>query len=166
MKTPKHQSAIDRAARGEGSSEDLLRISLPKNRQEQARIADIIAGRDSTDQDIMPVRASPCAGVPYPSLSPASAPSLAVGSVPRSVGRDSNLQVTENFITSTVDIGNLVRDSRRRLGMSQQRFADLAGVGRRFVSELEAGKPTIEVDRMLRCCLAAGIDILALPRNR
>jgi y4mF family transcriptional regulator len=69
-------------------------------------------------------------------------------------------------IKSIAELGSLVKAARRRLHLPQQRFADLAGVGRRFVSELEAGKPTLEADRVLRCCLAAGIDILARPRNR
>jgi len=48
--------------------------------------------------------------------------------------------------------------------LSQQDFADLAGVGRRFVSELESGKPTLEIERVLRVCKAAGIDLTAYVR--
>jgi y4mF family transcriptional regulator len=69
-------------------------------------------------------------------------------------------------IKTVADLGILVRAARRRLHLSQQRFADLAGVGRRFVSELECGKSTLEADLVLNCCLAAGIDILARPRNQ
>jgi y4mF family transcriptional regulator len=68
-------------------------------------------------------------------------------------------------VTAVADLGALIRQARTRLGFSQQRFADLAGVGRRFVSELEAGKPSLEAERVLRCCLAAGIDIVARPRQ-
>ncbi len=58
----------------------------------------------------------------------------------------------------------MVRTTRTRLKINQQEFADLAGVGRRFISELEAGKPTLEFDRVLRVCAAAGIDVSAAPR--
>lgn len=67
-------------------------------------------------------------------------------------------------ILSAADIGSMVRTTRTRLKINQQEFADLAGVGRRFISELEAGKPTLEFDRVLRVCAAAGIDVSAAPR--
>jgi len=49
--------------------------------------------------------------------------------------------------------------------LSQQQFADLAGVGRRFVSELENGKTTLEFDRVLQACKAAGVDVIARRRQ-
>lgn len=68
-------------------------------------------------------------------------------------------------ILSAVDLGPLVRAARRTMGLSQQAFADLAGVGRRFVSELESGKPTLEFDKVLKVCAAAGVDIAASMRS-
>jgi y4mF family transcriptional regulator len=67
-------------------------------------------------------------------------------------------------ISTAQDLGNLVRQSRKNMKLSQLDFADLAGVGRRFVSELESGKATLEVDRVLRVCKAAGIDLTASIR--
>lgn len=58
----------------------------------------------------------------------------------------------------------MVRTARTGMNLNQQSFADLAGVGRRFVSELEAGKPTLEFDRVLKVCAAAGIDLSATAR--
>jgi y4mF family transcriptional regulator len=49
--------------------------------------------------------------------------------------------------------------------LSQQQFADLAGVGRRFISELENGKPTLELGLVLQVCKAAGIDVVAKRRQ-
>ena len=62
------------------------------------------------------------------------------------------------------DLGPLIRKSRKAMKFSQQQFADAAGVGRRFLSELENGKPSLEFDKVISCALAAGIDILAKPR--
>ena len=67
-------------------------------------------------------------------------------------------------INTVSDLGHLVRQARSTMELSQQDFADLAGVGRRFVSELEAGKPTLEFERTLRVCKAAGIDLTAQVR--
>ncbi|WP_205837108.1 helix-turn-helix domain-containing protein [Neorhizobium sp. T6_25] len=38
------------------------------------------------------------------------------------------------------DLGRMVRHARKERRLSQQTFADLAGVGRRFVSEFETAK--------------------------
>lgn len=68
-------------------------------------------------------------------------------------------------VTKVADLGHLVRAARKRLKLSQQEFGDLAGVGRRFVSELEAGKPTLEIGKVLACAAAAGIDLGASERS-
>lgn len=68
-------------------------------------------------------------------------------------------------VTSAKAIGELVREARRKMKLNQQEFADLAGVGRRFVSELEAGKPTLEFDKVMQACAAAGIDVTAASRS-
>jgi y4mF family transcriptional regulator len=62
-------------------------------------------------------------------------------------------------IQTTADLGQLVRRAREDNGLTQQEFADLTGVGRRFVSELENGKPTIEFGKALKVALGAGISI-------
>jgi len=68
-------------------------------------------------------------------------------------------------IQSASDLGLEVRRVRKKMEMTQQKFADLAGVGRRFISELESGKPTLEFNRVMKVCQAAGIDILASSRE-
>ena len=60
--------------------------------------------------------------------------------------------------------GTVVKAVRQRRGLTQQQLADAAGVGRRFLSELENGKPTLEFDKVLKTAIAVGIDLLARPR--
>ena len=67
-------------------------------------------------------------------------------------------------ITTAADLGHRIRAAREAMGFSQQQFADLSGVGRRFVSELENGKPTLEFDKVVKVALAAGIDLFAIKR--
>lgn len=62
-------------------------------------------------------------------------------------------------IGSVADIGERVRQVRLGMNMTQQRFADMAGVGRRFLIELEHGKASLEVGRVLAVCQAAGIKL-------
>lgn len=68
-------------------------------------------------------------------------------------------------ITRTGEIGELVRRKRREIGMRQADLAALAGVGTRFLSELENGKETAEVGRVLRVCRRLGLDLWILPRG-
>jgi y4mF family transcriptional regulator len=93
-------------------------------------------------------------------LSTVSAPSAR--SVPAPPSRSGGAR---KKVTSAKAIGELVREARRKMKLSQQDFADLAGVGRRFVSELEAGKPTLEFDKVMQACAAAGIDVTAASRS-
>ena len=62
-------------------------------------------------------------------------------------------------IRSSEQLGDAVARSRKTKGYSQQEFADLAGVGRRFVSDLENGKPTAEIGKVLQVLTALGLDL-------
>ncbi len=62
-------------------------------------------------------------------------------------------------LATAADLGVVVRERRKTLGMTQQDVADAAGTGRRFVSELEAGKPTLEIGKILAVCQALGLDL-------
>jgi HTH-type transcriptional regulator/antitoxin HipB len=77
---------------------------------------------------------------------------------------DANERDGLNPVMSSSDLGNLVRKAREDRKLSQQSFADLAGVGRRFVSELENGKATLELGKVLKVAHAAGISLFAMPR--
>lgn len=73
-------------------------------------------------------------------------------------------QVPLSALKSPADLGALVRAARKAAGLDQQALADLAGVGRRFVSELENGKATLEFGKVLTVAAALGIDLLARKR--
>ncbi|QGN55743.1 helix-turn-helix domain-containing protein [Novosphingobium sp. Gsoil 351] len=68
----------------------------------------------------------------------------------------------EVAIATAQDLGEFVHQTRRRQGLSQEGLAQAAGTGRHFVSELEAGKPTLELERALWVCEALGLSLLAI----
>lgn len=68
-------------------------------------------------------------------------------------------------LKSIADLGAMARSARKAMNMNQTEFAAHAGVGRRFVSELESGKPSLEFDKVLACIAAAGIDLFAKKRR-
>ena len=53
-------------------------------------------------------------------------------------------------------LGHAVRVARKQLGLTQPQLALAAGVGVRFVVELEAGKPTLRLENILRVLNALG----------
>lgn len=103
----------------------------------------------------------PVTGVKIKALSPEVRVTL-----PRMIGADAQGQAEAELTTiaSPADLGRLVRAVRERRDFSQQEFADLAGVGRRFLSELENGKPTLELGKVLKVTKAAGIALFARER--
>lgn len=59
---------------------------------------------------------------------------------------DSTMTPNGHNLDSATTIGRFVRERRKARGWSQQELADAAGVGRRLVVEIEAGKPTLRLD--------------------
>jgi transcriptional regulator with XRE-family HTH domain len=53
--------------------------------------------------------------------------------------------------------GSLIRSRRRALNMRQDELALVTGVGRRFLIELEAGKPSCQLGRSLLVANALGL---------
>ncbi len=62
-------------------------------------------------------------------------------------------------------VGALIRQARKEQGLTQREFADIAGVGIRFLSELERGKDTAEVGLVLQVSKAAGFDVVLEHRK-
>jgi y4mF family transcriptional regulator len=67
-------------------------------------------------------------------------------------------------ITDPATLGALVRERRHQLGLTQTEVADVARTTLRFVSELESGKRTAQLDGVLRVLRALGIDLVARTR--
>ena len=68
-------------------------------------------------------------------------------------------------MTTHKDIAASVRLARRRLKLRQADLAAAAGVGVRFLIELEAGKPTVRLDKTLAVLNALGLDCSLVPRS-
>ena len=56
-------------------------------------------------------------------------------------------------------LGQIARAARKRLGLTQPQLALAAGVGVRFIVELEAGKPTVRLESVLRVLHALGVQL-------
>ena len=61
-------------------------------------------------------------------------------------------------------IGNYIKEERKKDGLTQEEFAMRAGLGRRFVRELEQGKETVRLDKVNQALAMFGKE--AVPGER
>jgi transcriptional regulator with XRE-family HTH domain len=66
----------------------------------------------------------------------------------------------------TSTLGVYVRTRRQANGLSLRALADLAGVGVRFLNELERGKRTLRLDRVDAVLAVFGKQLGAVDRER
>jgi HTH-type transcriptional regulator / antitoxin HipB len=60
-------------------------------------------------------------------------------------------------------IGNLIRQTRKKMGVTQRDLALTSGTGIRFVIDLEKGKPTCEIGKALVVLNTLGIRVTLTP---
>lgn len=60
-------------------------------------------------------------------------------------------------------IGKLIRDIRKRLGVTQRALALTSGTGPRFVIDLERGKATCQIGKALTILHTLGIKVTLTP---
>lgn len=63
------------------------------------------------------------------------------------------------LIETPRDLGQTVRTARKALGLTQPQLALAAGVGVRFIVDLEAGKPTVRLENVLRVLHSLGASL-------
>ena len=64
---------------------------------------------------------------------------------------------------TAADIGEIVRATRKAAGLRQFELAGAAGVGVRFIVDLEAGKPTAQMGKALQVLRALGCTFDITP---
>ena len=62
-------------------------------------------------------------------------------------------------IRTTEQLGTAVRTRRKELGVSQKDLAMTCGTGLRFIVDVEKGKPTCQVGKVLQVLQTLGIDL-------
>ena len=64
---------------------------------------------------------------------------------------------------TTQQIGRAIRDTRKKLGVTQKDLALTSGTGLRFVIDLERGKETCEIGKALTVLQTLGIRLALTP---
>ena len=63
------------------------------------------------------------------------------------------------------DLGRAIAGIRKRRGWSQERLAQEVGVGRSYISYLEAGNSTLALERSLQALRRLGADVTVNLRD-
>jgi HTH-type transcriptional regulator/antitoxin HipB len=71
----------------------------------------------------------------------------------------------KNKAATAADIGAAVRKKRKEDGLTLADAAALCGVGYRFMSDLENGKATVQVGKVLQVLTALGLDVTIEARK-
>ena len=69
------------------------------------------------------------------------------------------------IINSITDISEVVKKRRKSLGLTQSEGAAMCNVGNRFFSELENGKETLHIGKVINCLQILGINISLTNRE-
>jgi y4mF family transcriptional regulator len=64
---------------------------------------------------------------------------------------------------TSAQIGALIRDTRKKMGVTQKNLALTSGTGMRFIIDLEKGKETCEIGKALAILNTLGIKITLTP---
>lgn len=64
------------------------------------------------------------------------------------------------------NIGEFVKQNRKELGLTQEEFAMRAGLGLRFVRELEQGKKTLRLDKVNQALAVFGAKVTVGRLNK
>ena len=67
-------------------------------------------------------------------------------------------------IRSSVDLGAVVREQRKRLALKQLDIAGLGNTGNRFIVDLENGKPTLQLQTARDVMDLLGLELVIRPK--
>ncbi len=66
----------------------------------------------------------------------------------------------ETPIRSSIELGAVIRDQRKRFSLTQLDLAGLGNTGNRFIVDLENGKPTVQLQKVLDLMDLLGLEVL------
>ena len=68
-------------------------------------------------------------------------------------------------ITDSKSLGQAIRERRRELKYTQAYLSEFTGFSVTFISDLERGKPTAEIEKTIRLVNVLGMDLMVEKRG-
>ena len=69
-----------------------------------------------------------------------------------------------DIVGSAAELGTIVRAQRKRLALTQLDVAGLGNTGNRFIVDLENGKPTVQLQKVLDVMDLLGLEVMVRPK--
>lgn len=70
------------------------------------------------------------------------------------------------MIKATLSLSDFLKDKRKKLKLTQHQLAEKAGVGLRFIRDIEQGKTTLRMDKVNQVLRLFGQELGPQPINR
>jgi HTH-type transcriptional regulator / antitoxin HipB len=71
-----------------------------------------------------------------------------------------HLTDSETLVRSSAELGAVIRGQRKRLALKQLDLAGLGNTGNRFIVDLENGKPTVQLQKVLDLMDLLGLEVV------
>lgn len=68
-------------------------------------------------------------------------------------------------LRTSAQLGSAVRDRRKTLALKQEEVAGLGGTGNRFIVDLESGKPTLQIQKVMDILDLLGLELTVRPKT-
>ena len=69
------------------------------------------------------------------------------------------LTTNDQVVQTTAELGQLARERRQQMALTQLDVAGLSNTGNRFIVELEQGKPTLQLQKVLDVLALLGLEV-------
>lgn len=67
---------------------------------------------------------------------------------------------SDTKLLDSKEIGKIVKSTRKKFNVTQQELALTSGTGLRFIIELEQGKPTCQIEKVLTVLRTLGLKLI------
>lgn len=74
-------------------------------------------------------------------------------------------EIQPTVVRNTAELGTLMRVHRKSRAIALEKIAGLSNLGIRFLSEIERGKETAEIGKVLKALQTLGLEVLIQPRR-
>ncbi|MFA4913449.1 MAG: transcriptional regulator [Alcaligenaceae bacterium] len=72
----------------------------------------------------------------------------------------------EQIVRSTATLGEIARRRRKDMQLTQNELAGLGGTGNRFIVDLESGKPTMQIQKVLDALHLLGLEVVVRAKTK
>lgn len=67
---------------------------------------------------------------------------------------------------STTQLGTIIRNARKKKGLSQTQLGELAGLRQASISAIESGKPSTRLDTLMSVLAALDLELSVTSRSK